>query len=246
MLISKCRRVARIWKRGGGLFWKTEKCANDLDPNFHCSWISFTRFARKLRRNFSESSEIQTFFRPKSGGLQRTKKKVFTDFGTDFLAEIGNSNVFFAQNQVVSKEQKKGSSPILRLIFRPKSEIQTFFSPKIRWSPKNKKKGSSPILGLIFWPKSEIQTFFSTKIRWSPKNKKKRSSPILRLIFRPKSNIQTFEGGLFSYGVGYFQFFTKNLPQNHQKGAILHTSQANGRLKPLRPPLATLLSKWII
>ena len=29
-------------------------------------------------------------------------------------------------------------------------------------------------------------------------------------------------------GGGYFQFFTKNRPKNHQKGAILHTSQANG------------------
>ena len=33
------------------------------------------------------------------------------------------------------------SSPKLRVIFRPISEIQTFFSPKIRWSPKKKKKG---------------------------------------------------------------------------------------------------------
>ena len=31
------------------------------------------------------------------------------------------------------------SSPKLRLIFRPKSGIQTFFSPKIRWSSKKKK-----------------------------------------------------------------------------------------------------------
>ena len=31
-------------------------------------------------------------------------------------------------------------SPKLRVIFQPKSEIQTFFSPKIRWSPKKKKK----------------------------------------------------------------------------------------------------------
>ena len=80
------------------------------------------------------------------------------------------------------------SSPKLRVIFRPKSEIQTFFSPKIRWSPK--KKRSSPKLRLIFRPKSEIQTFFSPKIRWSPKKKKKkkkRSSPKLRLIFRPDS-----------------------------------------------------------
>ena len=57
------RRVARIWKRGG-LFWKSEKSAIDLDPKFYCSWISFTRFVRKLRRNFSESSEIQRFFPP--------------------------------------------------------------------------------------------------------------------------------------------------------------------------------------
>ena len=33
------------------------------------------------------------------------------------------------------------SSPKLRVIFRPKSEIQTFFSRKFRWSPKKKKKG---------------------------------------------------------------------------------------------------------
>ena len=106
------------------------------------------------------------------------------------------------------------SSSKLRLIFRPKSEIQTFFSPKFRWSPKKKKKKkvftkietdfsaeikfrwspkkkkkkrSSPKLRLIFRPKSEIQTFFSPKFRWSPKKKKKkkkRSSPKLRLIFR--------------------------------------------------------------
>ena len=31
-------------------------------------------------------------------------------------------------------------SPKLRVIFRPESEIQTFFSPKIRWSPKKKKE----------------------------------------------------------------------------------------------------------
>ena len=45
------------------------------------------------------------------------------------------------------------SSPKLRVIFRPKSEIQTFFSPKIRWSPKKKKK--------IF---TEIEVSFSAGI----------------------------------------------------------------------------------
>ena len=46
------------------------------------------------------------------------------------------------------------SSPKLRLIFRPKSEIQTFFSPKIRWSPKKKKKKRKKVL-------TKIETDFS-------------------------------------------------------------------------------------
>ena len=53
---------------------------------------------------------------------------------------------------MVSKKKRKRSSPNLRVIFRPKSKIQTFFSPKIRWSPK--KKRSSPNLRLVFRPES--------------------------------------------------------------------------------------------
>ena len=48
---------------------------------------------------------------------------------------FGGGGVFEAKTSKI-----RMSSPKLRLIFRPKSEIQTFFSPKIRWSPKNKKK----------------------------------------------------------------------------------------------------------
>ena len=69
-----CRCVARIWKRGG-LFWKSEKCANDLDWNFHWSRSSFRRFVRKLRRNFSDSLEIQSFFPPKIRWSPKKKKK---------------------------------------------------------------------------------------------------------------------------------------------------------------------------
>ena len=43
---------------------------------------------------------------------------------------------------------------------------------------------------------------------------------------------------------GYFQFFTKNRPQKHQKHAILHTSQANGGARA--PPPATLLDKLVM
>ena len=71
---SETRRVARIWKRGG-LFWKSEKCANDVDSNFHWPWISFRRFVRNLRRNVSERSETQTFFPPKIRWSPKKKKK---------------------------------------------------------------------------------------------------------------------------------------------------------------------------
>ena len=142
-------RSQDLEKGGGGLFWKSEKCANDLDSSFHWPWISFRRFVRNLRQNVSERSEIQRFFPPKIRWSPKKKKK------------------------------KKRSSPKFRVIFRPKSKIQTFFPPKIGWSPTKKKK-------------------------------KKRSSPKFRAIFLPISQVQTFEGGLFSYGGGYFPFFTQN------------------------------------
>ena len=55
---------------------------------------------------FQPKSEIQTFFSPKIRWSPK-KKKVFSKIESDFSAEIGNSNVFFAQNQVVSKTKKK-------------------------------------------------------------------------------------------------------------------------------------------
>ena len=128
----------------GGLFWKSEKCANDLDPNFHCSWMSFTRFVWKLRRNFSESSEIQRFF-----------------------------------------------------------------PPKIRWSPKKKKKRSSPKLRLIFWPKSEIQRFFPPKIRWSPKKKSLRRN--WGWFFGPNRKSKRLRRAVFQWGGGAIFNFSQKI-----------------------------------
>ena len=75
----------------------------------------------KLRVIFRPKSEIQTFYSPKFrwSPKKKKKKKVFTKIESDFSAEIGNSNVFFAQIQVVSKKKKKK-------VF---TKIETDFSP---------------------------------------------------------------------------------------------------------------------
>ena len=65
-------------------------------------------------------------------------------------------------------------SPKLRVIFRPKSESQTFFSPKIRWSPKKKKKKKVfTEIESDFLAEIGHSNVFSPKIRWSPKKNKK-------------------------------------------------------------------------
>ena len=158
---------------------------------------------------------------------------------TKFLEKLGNSKVFSAQNQVISK--KKRSSLKLRVIFRPKSEFQRFFRPKLGvLQRKKKKKGLLWNWELFFVRNPKFKGFFRPK-SGVLQNKKKRFSPKLRQIFRPISQIQTFEGGCFRMGGGYFQFFTTNRPQNHKKHAILHTSQVNGGARAPPPPLATLL-----
>ena len=84
------------------------------------------------------------------------------------------------------------SSPKLRVIFRPKSEIQAFFPPKIRWSPKKKKKKKK-----VF---TEIETDFSAEIvrfrlvgGMHPEMETDFSN--WRLIFRPKSLVLGWWGG---------------------------------------------------
>ena len=82
-------------KKGGGLFWKSEKCAYDVDSNFHWPWISFRRFVRNLRRNVSETSEIQRFFPPKIRWSPKKKKKRSSPkFRVIFLPSFASSIVW--------------------------------------------------------------------------------------------------------------------------------------------------------
>ena len=131
------RRVARIWKRGG-LFWKSEKCAYDVDSNFHWPWISFRRFVRNSRRNVSETSEIQRFFPPKirwSPKKKKKKKKVRVIFRPK--SEI---QTFFPPKIKWSPKKKK------KKVF---AKIQSDFSPKFR-KFKRLRGGSFRMGGAIF------------------------------------------------------------------------------------------------
>ena len=74
------------------------------------------------------------------GGFEAQNLKnsvVFTKIESDFSPKFKR---FLRPNSGGLQKKKKRSSPKLRVIFRPKSKIQTFFSPEFRWSPKKKKK----------------------------------------------------------------------------------------------------------
>ena len=118
------RRVARIWKRGGGYFERVrsvqttltrifidlESVADGLSEN----WDEMFRKARKfkgfflpklgdLQKKKKKSSpkfrvifrpKFKGFFHPKLGDLQKKKKKVFTTTETDISSNFANSDVW--------------------------------------------------------------------------------------------------------------------------------------------------------
>ena len=69
------------------------------------------------------------------------------------------------------------SSPKLRVIFRPKSEIQTFFFAQIQVVSKKKKRKKKKVFTKIesdFSAEIGNSKVFSPKFRWSPIKKKKK------------------------------------------------------------------------
>ena len=83
------------------------------------------------------------------------------------------------------------SSPKLRVVFRPKSEIQTIFSPKIRCSPKKKKKKK------VF---TKIESDFSAgfvTFRLVGEDVSRNGAELFEIvIFRPKSLLLGWWGGM--------------------------------------------------
>ena len=113
----RIRRVARIWKRGGGgYFERVRKVQTTLTRIL----IVLESVSHGLSENSDEISpkapKFKGFFRRKSGVLQ--KKKVFAEIESDFLAEIRNSKGFFRPKSGVLQKKK---------VF---IEIETDFSAK--------------------------------------------------------------------------------------------------------------------
>ena len=124
------RRVARIRKRGAFLK-EWEKCKRP--------WPEFSLF---LNQNHTVCPKI----------------------ATEFLGKLGNSIVFSAQNQVVSKKKKKkGLHRNWDWFFGQNRKFKRFSF--LKQVVSNKKKRSSPKLRLIFRPKLEIQTLFQAASR---------------------------------------------------------------------------------
>ena len=73
--IGVIRRVARIWKRGGGFFERVRKVQTTLTRIF----IALESESHGLSENWDEISrkawKFKRFFSPKTGGLQKLKKK---------------------------------------------------------------------------------------------------------------------------------------------------------------------------
>ena len=91
-------------------------------------------FALSAQKNVIEISSLTIFYMSASAILLH---QIFLPTATD----SGGSRKFWWGGDLKHKTSKiRMSSPKLRVIFRPNSEIQTFFSPKFRWVSKKKKK----------------------------------------------------------------------------------------------------------
>ena len=111
----------------------------------------------------------------------------------------------------LQKKKKKRSSPKFRVIFRPKSKIQTFFPPKFRWSPKKKKKKKK-----VF---AKIQGDFSSNFACS----------------------NVWVGALFVWGGLFSIFHRKSASKAQKTCDFAYFTSQWGGLEPPSPPLATLL-----
>ena len=179
-----------------------------------------------MRRNFSESSEVQTFFPLKNRWSPKKKKEKRSspNLSLIFWPKSEIQTIFQPKNRWSPKKKKKRSSPKLSLIFRPRSEIQTIFQPKNRWSPKKKKKKKK-----VF---TKIESDFSAKIG----NSNDFSHRITTSASRLRHSI-SFGGAVFNFSPKIGLKSNKNV-----QFCILHKPM--GGLQPPSPP--PRLCYWLL
>ena len=212
-------------EKGGGLFWKSEKCANHLDSNFHWTWISFRRFVRKLRRNFSESSEIQRFFSPK---IRCSPKKKGLHWNWEwFFGRNPKFKDFFRPKSGVLQRKKKGLHWNYEWFFGRNPKFKGFFRPK-SGVLQRKKKGLHWNYEWFFGRNPKFKGFFRPIVGGLQK-KKKVFTEIETDFSSNFTNSDVWGGAVFVWG-----------------GAIFNVSQKIGlkSTKNMRFCLATLLLAW--
>ena len=145
---------------------------------------------------------------------KKKKKKVFAKIQSDFSAEIQNSNVFSAQNQVISKKKKKKKKKVF-------AKIQSDFSAEIQNSN-------------VFSAQNQV----ISKKKKKKKEKKKRSLPKFKAIFLPKfRKFKRFRGGSFRMGGAIFNFSQKIglKSTKNMRFCILHKPMGGARAPPAPP-----------
>ena len=235
------RRVARIWKGGGGAILKEWELCKRPWLEFSLNLNQFQTVCPKIKTKFFGKLGNSKVFSAENQVFSKKIKKVFTEIESDFSAEVRNSKVFTAQNQVFSKKIKKVFTEIESDFSAENPKFKDFFRSKS--GVLLKKKRSSLKLRVIFRPKSEIQRFFPPKIRCYLKKKGLHRN--WDWFFVQFSKFRRLRGGCFRMGGGGAIFnFSQKIGLKSTKNmrfCILHEPMGG-----LEPPLATLLFTAIV
>ena len=137
-------------------------------------------------------------------------------------------------------QKKKRSSPKFRVILRPKSEIQRFFPPKIRWSPKNKinkkKKGLRQNSEWFFGRNPKFKGFFRPNLGDLQKKKKKVFTIIETDISSNFANSDVWGGAVFEWGELFSIFYIKSASTAQKTFDFAYFTSQWGGSSPPAPP----------
>ena len=195
----------------GGLFWKSETTASDLDPNFHCSWIRITRFTWIWEGFFGQNRKFKRFFSQKTGDLQ--KKKDLHRNWEGFFGQNQKFKRFLSQKTGDLQKKRKGLHQNWEGFFGKNQKFKQFFCPKTGDLQKKK----------VF---TEIEMNFLAKIE--------NSNGFLGRIAASTSQLRhpnSFGGAVFIFSAKIGLKITKNV-----SFCILNRPMGGAQAPPPHPP----------